>query len=376
MSRQKYQRPEVKLWKGKAGGKFWKAQWFQYIEGRPKPKHRAATWPCADYTKAKAQEACDRLVREETGTQRADGSMTVADFWQKVYFPTASHRLAPNSRLSYFSSYRVYVEPAIGKMELQYVPKAIISGILDKMADAGRALPTVTAVLNVINELFEEALENNYVTINPARKVTIPRCTESKETRPLDEAEVRRIFESTSAFAYMIWRILFLTGCRIGEVLALTRDDLLPEGFLRIDESALHGKPAHTKSRKIRIAPIPDSLQAEIEEWAAKGQSPILFPTPKGNLYRRSDPTLRAILSETRIAAGIPDLAYRMGRATYATLYRGDLKDLQAILGHSTIETTAKFYKKAISERQRASAADLDSRYGNVVSINRKKDSA
>ena len=66
MSRQKYQRPEVYQWTGKGGEKFWKAEWRQYIIGRDDPKHRAATWPCSRFTKSKAQEECDRIVREET----------------------------------------------------------------------------------------------------------------------------------------------------------------------------------------------------------------------------------------------------------------------------------------------------------------------
>lgn len=87
MARFKYQRPEVYLWAGKSGTKFWKAEWRIYIEGRP-PKHRAATWPCSQFSKAKAQEEADRLIREETsGPVRPDGSMSVADFWTKVFYP-------------------------------------------------------------------------------------------------------------------------------------------------------------------------------------------------------------------------------------------------------------------------------------------------
>ena len=80
MPRSRYQRPEVYRWIGKSGEKFWKAEWRQYIDGRPKPKHRAMTWPCSEYTKSKAQEECDRMVREETGGTAPDGSMTVAEF--------------------------------------------------------------------------------------------------------------------------------------------------------------------------------------------------------------------------------------------------------------------------------------------------------
>ena len=102
MGRQKYQRPTVKLWKGKSGEKFWKAEWRLYIEGQPKPKHRAQTWRYSEFTKADAQAACDKLVGEATsGPPKPDGSMTVEDFWTKVFYPIASRRLMRNSKQDY-----------------------------------------------------------------------------------------------------------------------------------------------------------------------------------------------------------------------------------------------------------------------------------
>ena len=65
------------------------------------------------------------------------------------------------------------------------------------MADGELSQETVRITLAVMNELFDEAFENGYITKSPARKVTVPRCKPPKETRPLDEAEVRRIFETT-----------------------------------------------------------------------------------------------------------------------------------------------------------------------------------
>jgi hypothetical protein len=72
-------------------------------------------------------------------------------------------------------------------------------------------------------------------------------------------------------------------------LLALTKDDLLPEG-LRIDRSAFEGKAADTKNRKTRIAPIPASLRAELEEWAAKSPLPALFEGGRGALHRPAIP--------------------------------------------------------------------------------------
>lgn len=99
MSRAKYQRPEVHLWVGKSGQKFWRGEWRVYIEGRPKPKHRVVTWICSEYTKAAAQEECDQLVRDETsGPARPDGSVTTAEFWERVFYPVRKQRVSHNTQ--------------------------------------------------------------------------------------------------------------------------------------------------------------------------------------------------------------------------------------------------------------------------------------
>lgn len=66
-----------------------------------------------------------------------------------------------------------------------------------------------------------------------------------------------------------MWHLLVLTGAHIGEVLALTRADLLPDGLL-VDESALDGHSLTTKNKKSRTVPIPASLRSELEEWLAE----------------------------------------------------------------------------------------------------------
>ena len=88
------------------------------------------TWRCSEFTKADAQAACDKLVGEETsGPPQADGSMTVEEFWAKVYWPTASRRLAPNSATQYASCWRTHIQPAIRAIELQHVNKHAVSAV-------------------------------------------------------------------------------------------------------------------------------------------------------------------------------------------------------------------------------------------------------
>jgi integrase len=60
-----------------------------------------------------------------------------------------------------------------------------------------------------------------------------------------------------------------------------------------------------------------------------------------------------------------------MCRTTFATLFEGDLRDAQEILGHHSEAFTLRVYRKPIAERQRRAVEDLDARL-KVVEIKRK----
>jgi integrase len=370
MSRSKYQRPEVHQWIGKSGEKFWKVEWRQYVEGREQPKHRAKTWPCSRYTKAKAQEEADKLVRgEKEGPARPDGSTTVGEFWEEVFFPVRKKRVAPNTQQTYETAWRTHVAPVIGSIELQNVTKHAIETVLDRIADAGRSKQTTRVALVIMREMLNEAVENGNIERNPAQKAMLPNCREAKETQSLTVEQVCRLFERTSGRDYVMWRVLILCGLRIGECIALKKSDVLQEGLL-VDESAYQGNAAQTKNRKRRIVPLPPILRSELDDWARTVEGDLLFPARTGAMLDRKGEEVTPMLSRGRKALGIPDLTFRQCRTTFATLYRGDPRDLQAALGHSDLKLTMNIYRKPIAERQQAAMDELEARLaGKVVPI-------
>ncbi len=138
MSRSKYQRPEVYLWIGKSKEKFWKVEWRQYIAGRETPKHRAASGLAPDTPRRRRREAADKLIRDETaGPAKPDGSMSLAEFWEKVFWPVRRRRGAPNTLRAYEHLWNRHVRPVIGKTELQYITKNAVESVLCKVAGRG-----------------------------------------------------------------------------------------------------------------------------------------------------------------------------------------------------------------------------------------------
>jgi integrase len=86
-------------------------------------------------------------------------------------------------------------------------------------------------------------------------------------------------------------------------------------------------------------------------------------------MLNRKGEEVTPMLSRARKAAGIPDLAFRHCRTTFA-LHRGEPRDLQPSLGHSDLKLTMNIYRKPIADRQQAAIDELGTRLsGKAVPI-------
>jgi len=368
MPRQRFQRPEVRRM-GTGKKQRWGCDYFIYVkDGEIERRiHKVGYFGfCSRSTKGKAQEACDRfMVTVNSGVAFADASMTLGEWWEQVFKPIRGQKWAYNTRVGYASTWRCHIEPNLGSAKIGEIHKIDIDRLLLKLADAKLSRQMVERVLVLLHAMLEEAVENDVLAKNPCRKVAIPNCKPAKETRPLTVDEIQRLWTKLDGQDYLIFRVLLLCGARPGEVFALKREDDLG-GVLRIDESLCHEKARFgpTKNKKIRYAPIPGSLRTELDCWlASRPPEPnaLVFPAPRGGPIW-NDSAGQKILERARTAAEIPDLDFRMCRTTFATLYDGDLKDAQEILGHHSAAFTLERYRKPLPERAAAACEELDAR--------------
>ena len=109
-----------------------------------------------------------------------------------------------------------------------------------------------------MRQIFDEALENDFVPKNPTRQVTLPNSRPAQETRPLTEDEARMQHDSRARSADS--EDLRDDRLRAGELLALEKTDIVPEG-LRITKSALNGKVSGVKHNSKGIAPLAAPLR-------------------------------------------------------------------------------------------------------------------
>jgi integrase len=264
--------------------------------------------------------------------------------------------------------WRNHIEPQLGAVALKDITKAMIQIHLGKLVDSGLGKVMVDAIRIRLHSIMEEAVDNDYIPKNPARKVESPECKGSEETRSLTEGEVRTLWDGSTGRDYIVWRLMPLTGMRIGDVLPLERADLCPEGLL-VTKAYVDGTVKLPKFNKKRLAAIPASLRAELEEWLSTHDHKLMFPSDEGVVMCRGSKPVQEILDRGRSL--VEDLDFRMCRTTFASLFQGDEADRSSIMGHSSTSFTLARYRKPIMERRQKSIEELDQRLTKVVSIDK-----
>lgn len=124
---------------------------------------------------------------------------------------------------------KVEVYPEIGGMKAEAVKRRHVLDIIEAKAEAG-FIAQSTQILAVIRKMFNWAIDGDYLQSSPATGIK-PRGKAVKRDRVLDDAEVCKVWNALANVAISeqtadIFRILFLTGQRSGEVCGMVRSEI------------------------------------------------------------------------------------------------------------------------------------------------------
>jgi integrase len=168
-----------------------------------------------------------------------------------------------------------------------------------------------------------------------------------------------------------LFAVAWMTGCRAGELLALTIDDLdFANRTIRVNKSADDNtreiRQPKTKS-SVALLPMPSALEAAlrnyIRQWTPNTAG-ILFATRNGLRPRSRDNVVKCGLKPVLRKLGIPSAntglhAFRHGLATELVESNAPLSVLQKQMRHADIATTLRIYTHAIPQSQRDAMEQL-----------------
>ena len=243
-----------------------------------------------------------RLAEAKTGCppRRAPaGAPLFREFVQGPWAEVHLARYRPSTRKSVRSVLSRRLLPSFGRMRLDEIRRR---DVLRWFEAASRTRPgAANSALDLLRQILNFAVASGHLDANPARGLR--RNRQIPKTRFLSRDEVRRLHRALDELDARspnakdqadVIRLLLLTGCRRGEIVALRWREVAGETL------ALSG--AKTGPRRV---PLSERAQ-KILERPRHATSPFVFPSPRDSCRPR-DAGL-PLWDEVRRKAGLEDV--------------------------------------------------------------------
>ncbi len=302
--------------------------------------------------------------------------------WEKLY---REGKVRTSTLNLNHSHYMLYFSDNIGRMKLKQIKQMDILKVYNELKSNGMKRTSLERYHTVLMLLFKAAMENGMIEKNPAiGALQIPK-EKAVEKRILTEEEEKRFFDYISHNGYHkkmvpLFTVGFGTGMRIGEIVALTWNDIDFDNniihvtktlsYIHIDKKmSFKMNPPKTESSIRDVPMLPRVreallLQKQIQTKSTvtiDGYKDFVFTTKSGNTYTASNIwySLCAIADgmnkrenenaqlEGREPIYFERFSAHSMRHTFATrCYEKGVKEkvIQKILGHSTLDITLNIY--------------------------------
>ena len=259
-------------------------------------------------------------------------------------------RLKPNTQLDYKQILRRYLIPTFGPRRVSDIAYKDIYELhlklKDKPTQANRCVSVLSKILNMCSRWgYRNGMENPCVQIE--------RYKEKKHNRFLDQDELSRLWaaldqyeqsKEISAYAVFAFRLLILTGCRLGEIRTL-KWEYIKGKHIEFPDSKTGYKRLPINNEVIAIlGTIPKQENNEYVICGSVEGQPVINLQKSWRRIRA-----KAALDEVRIH----DLRHTF--ASHAVMGGTSLAIVSKLLGHSQIATTMRYAHLADKELLEAS---------------------
>ena len=366
----------------------WDGTWWARItvgkDENGKQKRKAFYGKTRKEVQEKLTEALNAINND---TYIEPSSMTVrqwSDIWLKEY---KKHSIKASTYELLSKCFRLYINPTIGNCKLKDLRADMAQKMINNLHESGLTVRTISNAKKTLQSALEQAVENDMLSKNIVKSVKMPKETKKKEARVLTPDEQEIFIAEVKNHRYGKMSILILaTGLRCGEAQALEWGDIdFENNTLRVNKTLAVVKdpdapdsksyhictPPKTKSSN-RIVPLlptivsmlrdirKDQLHQKLSLDSSYIDSNFVFKAPKGGHIWST--CIRAYLRNIGKKIGIEGLHPHCLRHTFATrgLEQGiELKVMQELLGHSSINMTANLYTHVLPEKKMTSIMKL-----------------
>lgn len=347
------------------------------IKTGEKVNGKGKTVPIYKNFHGKNQTDAERLVKEWE-EKRKLGLNTDKEYFSSLVryyiyevFMQGNH--APGTKNRYEGVYRNYIE----KSDLcTYLMSDINSKIVQNYFNTLKKSKTdsqIDTAVKVLTLFFKYAEAEGYCR-NPLPNVAIKKHEPvKKEIVVFDKKDVKKIIESKKDTRHSTYRFMYLlslgTGLRQGELIGLKWADV-KDGKIKVMRQVIQDtdkkrKIDNTKSgTSVRYVPIPKGLLQELEHYKSTHNAKkddLVFTTESGRIIDKSN--LRISYKRFLNSIDVEFKEFHTLRRTYCTMLCEAGVPLQVaskLMGHSSVQVTAKYYTFVSDKEKDSAVSKLD----------------
>jgi integrase len=338
----------------------------------------------SEMTKYEAREKLELEIRRLTGQIAEDGvvkngSVTFEWFVRNRYLPLKEADWKEETAKTKKYLIQADLVDAFKDVWLENIDKLVLQTHLNQMAKT-RSRDRVLQARAYMRAIFAEAVEQDFLPKDPARSIKVP--TELRETdkTTLTWDQLRAALSRLALRDWIVLKLDMSNALRPGELFGLRWSCFDPEHCrIEIKETVYKGKIrpwGKTKGSLTKI-PIAAQLAEELQAWrrqsweeqqhkknwqgpTADSPEAFIFPGRNGGFIDSSNYRKR-VLHKLAEEMGLPKLTFQVIRRTIATLAKdkGHVKDIQGMMRHSRLATTAEVYMQSLEDGVRSTVNSI-----------------
>lgn len=297
----------------------------------------------------------------------------LAETWFNLYKKGKLHKRSEES-ITFILDH--YILPVLGKMKVSDVKAIHIQQLMSSVGSYSKS--TQKKVLQYTKAIFAVAVENGMIVRTPVGSSIKAGGASTPEKKPLTRTQTDELLSAIkSTRAYPLVLVLLYGGLRIGEALGLMWSDVdFKAGTITVNRSIVY--PSSNRSGEIntdlktanahRTVPLPRTVIEELRQESLKSNSVWVFAKQDGSFHTYDSFRSLWYLVERRTQ----DFKVHPHLLRHTCITRWfeqglDLKEIQRMAGHASLDVTLNVYTHyAEEERFAKTAAKIR---GEVVSL-------
>lgn len=249
-----------------------------------------------------------------------------------------------------------------GNKLIKEITSMDIQRFINELGKKGYAKHTIALRKIVASLIFDYAILKDLVKTNPVTVVKIPKNAVVNKRHLPDDRDTKKVKQSVNATFGLFAYLILYTGCRRGEALALTYEDIdFKSNTIDINKVVVfeNGKPKiynRAKSKDgIRTIPLLTPLKNVLNQnktgYIFNDKGLLLTLSQFNMLWSKYKKETQVNLSPHQLRHAFATICFDAGLAA---------KDASKILGHSKIELTLDVYTHIRESRTQETANKLN----------------